>query len=74
VAPRIPAQHDQSIFIAHGTVDPVVPIDGGRANKAFVESSGGYKLEYHEYEMAHEIAPEEIRDLTSWLHGVLPGK
>jgi len=74
VAPRIPAQHEQSVFIAHGIVDPVVPIDGGRANKAFVESMG-YKFEYHEYEgMAHEISNEELRDLTSWLHDALPPK
>ena len=73
VRPRIPAKHEQSVFVAHGSSDYVVPIDGGRANKAFVESMG-YKFEYHEYEMAHEISPEEITDLTAWLHGTLPPK
>ena len=48
-------------------------IDGGRANKAFLEASG-YQLEYHEYPMAHEIAPEEIEDLKRWLHETLPPK
>jgi phospholipase/carboxylesterase len=71
VRPRIPAQKTQSIFVAHGTVDPVVPIDGGRATRTFLQSMG-YAFEYHEYEMQHAIAPEEVRDLTAWLHATLP--
>ena len=70
---RLPSERTQRVFVAHGTVDNVVAIDGGRANKAFLESAG-YDFEYHEYPMAHEISPDEITDLRRWLHETLPPK
>jgi phospholipase/carboxylesterase len=70
---RLPAERKQRVFVAHGTNDTMIAIDGGRANKAFLESAG-YPVEYHEYAMAHEISPDEIEDLKRWLHDTLPPK
>ena len=70
---NMPAERKQRVFVAHGTVDNVVPIDGGRATKAFLENAG-YEFEYHEYPIAHEISPQEIEDLKVWLHATLPPK
>jgi phospholipase/carboxylesterase len=67
----LPEDRSQPIFVAHGAFDPMVPVDRGRATKAFLEELG-YAPEYHEYEMAHEIAEEVIFDLRPWLQKVLP--
>jgi len=65
------AGRTQPIFIAHGLFDPMVPIERGRATRAFLESMG-YRPDYHEYEMAHEISEELIYDLAPWIRSVLP--
>jgi phospholipase/carboxylesterase len=69
----LPARRDQSIFIAHGTQDQVLDIAMGREGRDFLEQAG-YKPEYHEYPMGHEITQAVIQDLTAWLHATLPPK
>src|ERR687891_718229 len=48
--PHLPARRDQRIFIAHGTHDPVVPIDLSRDAANFLAAQG-YRPVYHEYSM-----------------------
>jgi phospholipase/carboxylesterase len=69
--PHLPVQHDQRIFIAHGTHDPVVPVDLSRNTVDFLEAQG-YQPWYREYPMGHEITQEVLNDLTPWIHRVLP--
>lgn len=57
---------DFPILITHGTLDQVLPIENGRATKEIL-SRLPVKLEYKEYEMAHEISPESLQDVSSWL-------
>ena len=68
---HLPEARDQPIFVAHGTVDSVLPIDRGRAAHEFLESAG-YQPQYKEYPMGHEISPDVLADLVSWVSGVLP--
>ncbi len=68
---RLPADRSQAIFIAHGRYDSMVPLDSGLKAYRFLEDAG-YSPEYHEYDMAHEIRPEVIDDLKSWLAAALP--
>ena len=68
---RLPEARNQPIFVAHGTVDSVLPIERGRAAHEFLESEG-YRPQYKEYPMAHEISPEALADLVEWASGVLP--
>ncbi len=68
---RLPDDRAKPLFVAHGTMDPMVPVDRGRATTAFLEDLG-YKPEYHEYEMGHEISDEELYDLANWVQAVLP--
>ena len=68
---RLPEARNQPIFVAHGTVDSVLPIERGRAAHEFLESEG-YQPQYKEYPMAHEISPEALADLVEWASGVLP--
>ncbi|MDP7619264.1 MAG: alpha/beta fold hydrolase [Dehalococcoidia bacterium] len=67
----LPLQRFQPIFIGHGTQDPVVPVESGRTAKTHLVELG-YAPEHHEYPIGHEISDEEIRDLATWLKGVLP--
>ncbi len=68
---RLPGGRAQAIFIAHGRSDSMVPHDSAVRARRFLEEAG-YTPEYHEYDMAHEIRPEVIDDLTSWLAAALP--
>ncbi len=67
----LPPSREQPLFVAHGLQDPMVAIDRGRETKAWLESQG-YRPEYHEYEIGHEISEEEIWELARWMRSVLP--
>ena len=67
----LPTRRDQPVFISHGTLDTLIPIDEGRGSYRFLEANG-YEPELHEYEMAHQITAEVVADLAAWLRRVLP--
>ena len=58
------------LFMAHGTLDPVVPIQLGEASMRQLVSLG-YAPSWHTYTMPHAVSPEETRDIGNWLEGVL---
>ncbi len=58
------------IFMAHGSLDPMLPIDLGQSSRRLLEQSG-YRVEWHEYAMAHSVCAEEIADIRRWLIAVL---
>lgn len=60
---------DMPIFMAHGSFDPVLPMDGGRASANLLIKSGR-KVEWHDYPMAHGVCPDEISDIRAWLLSV----
>lgn len=61
------------MLFAHGTYDPVVPAQRGRA--AFGAYEPGREAVWHEYPMGHEVCAEEVGDIREWLHARLaPGK
>lgn len=68
---RLPTQRTQPIFIAHGTEDPVSPVERARTARKFLDGEG-YSPHYKEYGMGHEITPEVISDLVPWVREVLP--
>jgi phospholipase/carboxylesterase len=69
-AERHAANRDVPIFLAHGTQDPVIPIDRARASRDVLLALG-HAVEWHEYAMPHSVCAEEIEDLNRWLLGVL---
>ena len=69
-AEAAPANRDVSIFMAHGTHDPMIPM--ARALRAREVLTGlGYRLEWHEYPMPHSVCVEEIAHIGAWLAKVL---
>lgn len=60
------AARRQKVFIAHGSLDPVVPFQAG-LQSAGVLRQLGLDVEWHSYPVGHHVCPEEIADLAAWL-------
>lgn len=54
------------IFLAHGLHDPMVPLDRGEAARDRLRGLG-HEVLWKTYPMAHEVHPEEVRDMGAWL-------
>lgn len=63
-----PAVEDRlpQILIHHGTQDPVVTVDRGRAIRDTL-TEHDIAHTYREYPMQHEISPSSVHDLREWL-------
>ena len=66
VEENVDALKDFPVFVTHGTLDSVLPIENGRATKEIL-SRLPVNLEYKEYTMAHEISQESLQDVSNWL-------
>ena len=60
------------MFLAHGTFDPMLPLQMGQHARDFLGSLG-HEIEWHEYPMAHAVCPQEVEDIRAWLLRVLKG-
>lgn len=56
----------QPLFMAHGSGDPVVPVQAGQWS-ADVLRRLGFAVDWHAYPMPHSVCPDEVRDLADWL-------
>ena len=65
-AERSPANRDLPVLMAHGTLDPMIPIARARDSRAALEALG-YAVEWQEYAMPHSVCGEEIADIAAWL-------
>ena len=65
-AERSAANADVPIFMAHGSVDPVVPQPLGLLSRVFLRNLG-YTVDWHSYPMAHQVCAQEIADLRTWI-------
>jgi len=61
---------DTPIFMAHGTLDDLIPVAWAEASRDGLEAIG-YRLEWHAYPMGHAVCPEEIEAIGQWLSRVL---
>ncbi len=59
------------IAIGHGTLDSVIEVEWGRRARELFEGAGA-EVVYREAPMFHQIDPEFIRDVVSWLAAALP--
>ncbi len=57
-------------FMAHGTLDPIVPLDLARNSRQRLEEAGAH-VDYREYPIPHTISDESLRDLSAWLTALL---
>jgi phospholipase/carboxylesterase len=59
------------VAIGHGTLDPVIGVEWGREARAALEAAGGEVL-YRETPMFHQIDPDFVREVSTWLQGIIP--
>jgi phospholipase/carboxylesterase len=61
---------DHPIFMGHGTLDPVVPVQYARMTRDYLRGTP-VELTYREYEIGHEVSVEELTHMASWLSAAL---
>ncbi|WP_151446553.1 alpha/beta hydrolase [Lacisediminimonas profundi] len=65
-----PVNQETPIFMAHGRMDPVIPIDRAEKSRDALRSLG-YTVEWHDYAMPHSVCAEEVEDISLWFQQVL---
>jgi phospholipase/carboxylesterase len=55
-----------SVAIGHGTFDPIISVDFGRAARRVLEDAGASVL-YREYPLPHAIDPSFLGEIRAWL-------
>ena len=65
-AERSIANADIPILMCHGRLDPVVHVTRGQQARD-VLARLGYPVEWHEYQMQHEVCGAEIAEVGRWL-------
>ncbi|MDE2349851.1 MAG: alpha/beta fold hydrolase [Gammaproteobacteria bacterium] len=69
-AERSAANQETPIFMAHGLADNVLHPALGTESRDFLRSLG-YRVEWHEYPMAHSVCAEELDAIRAFLLRVL---
>jgi len=69
-AERNSANSGISIFMGHGSDDPIIPVAAAKASRQQLADLG-YEVEWHEYRMPHSVCDQEIADIGAWLRKVL---
>ena len=67
------ASKDIPIMMAHGTMDPLIPLSLAESSKHLLEKKG-YKIEWHTYPMEHTVCSNEILDISEWLKKLYTSK
>ena len=63
------SRKDIPLFMAHGTFDPMLPLQWGQITADHIRGAG-YDPQWHEYPMQHAVCPQEIADISEWLKSV----
>lgn len=61
---------DTPILMCHGRFDPILPIVMGELSRDLLMRCG-YRVEWRDYPMQHQVCAEEIADIAAWLVRVL---
>jgi len=66
-------QESISYFIAHGTLDPIIPVESARKARELLSRTKA-TLTYREYLIHHQISEESLRDAAYWLRNLLDSR
>ncbi len=58
------------IFMAHGSVDPVVPFQFAKYSCEHLKELG-YPVDWHTYPMQHSTCAEEVEDISTWIRQIV---
>lgn len=67
---RHPANQDTPVFLAHGTMDPVVVFERAQATLEALQKMG-YDVRFKTYPMPHSVCLEEVQDISAFLKEVI---
>ena len=67
---RAAENSDLPIFMAHGQYDNMIGIDRAMLSRDALLALG-YKVDWHDYPMAHSVCPEEIAHIAAFLLRIL---
>ncbi|MGH8241909.1 MAG: alpha/beta hydrolase [Steroidobacteraceae bacterium] len=67
------ANRQTPILMCHGQFDPVLPLALGVAACNWLRAAG-YRVEWKEYPMQHQVSPPQIQDIAAWLRARLPAE
>ncbi len=56
----------QELFMAHGTLDEVLPHEIGELAKNILLALGA-KIDWHSYSMSHEVCGQQIQEIRNWI-------
>jgi phospholipase/carboxylesterase len=73
MVPDPEVQQKAPFFMAHGSGDQVIPIQMG-LNSREVVRRWGFEVDWHQYDMAHSVCPEEIQDIAIFFDSILGQK
>ena len=54
------------VLMVHGTFDPLLPLAAGQHAREIMQDAG-FKVQWHEYPMAHAVCAQEISEIRKWL-------
>jgi phospholipase/carboxylesterase len=69
-AERTQANAHTPVFMAHGSMDPVVIPARGEVSRDLLNQLG-YPVQWHSYPMPHSVHPREVADISVFLASVL---
>lgn len=64
--PTQPEHEDFPALVIHGTDDPMIPVERGHESRELLMKRG-LNVQFREYPMGHEIGPDGMRDIVTWL-------
>jgi phospholipase/carboxylesterase len=67
---RAAINNDLPIFMAHGSLDPMIPMHRAQLSRDALVGLG-YPVHWREYPMAHAVCPQEIGDIAAFLLRIL---
>jgi phospholipase/carboxylesterase len=70
-APDLQGRKALRAFIAHGRLDPVIPVDFARAARELLEGAG-LEVEYHESDVGHQIDSRVLPAGAAWMARATP--
>jgi phospholipase/carboxylesterase len=65
------ANQHSPILMAHGDFDEVITPETAMYARDILRAEG-YAVEWHTYEMAHSVTPQEIDDIRQFIQKILP--
>ena len=68
--PSLSDRHGTAVLIAHGRLDPVIPVAFARRAHELLEQAG-FDVDYRESDAAHNVDPDDIPRTTAWLERTL---